>query len=318
MTKRAVCLLGLLSFGALGACAYPLQSPSPSITTQSCDTKLDGEAQVFTLALTTADGRDIPTTVYAPLTSGTYPLIAFSHGAFAAPDRYEAMLEPLAGAGFVIVAPMHVDSEEFARDSKASTIETWETRHEDMAQALNSSAKLEARLSQTGILINRERVVAMGHSYGALIAQMTGGARSAGPTDNWIAPYDEAVDAVVAWSPPPPFDGTNGKDVWQSMAVPSLSITGTTDVFAGFIETWQDHAIAFESAPAGTAYLWVGEEVDHYFGGVFGRQKPADVKSQRLFSRALSQVLGFIEREVDILDACAPGAMIEGESFVAN
>ena len=57
------------------------------------------------------DGRTVQHTLWQPERAGSYPLMVFSHGAFSAPQRYDALLSELAGMGFVVAAPLHIDSE---------------------------------------------------------------------------------------------------------------------------------------------------------------------------------------------------------------
>ncbi|MEM8724685.1 MAG: hypothetical protein AAGE86_04095, partial [Pseudomonadota bacterium] len=91
----------------------------------------------FEASVLSETGRQIPTMVLHPEEPGTYPLIVFSHGAFAAPDRYLKMLGPLSAAGNIVIAPMHVDSEEFERAQRPGAAETWQTRNEDVKLALS-------------------------------------------------------------------------------------------------------------------------------------------------------------------------------------
>ena len=285
---------------------------------QACKDRLAGEAQEFNLMAETADGRQVPITVFAPATGGMYPLAAFSHGAFAAPDRYRAMLEPLAAAGFVVAAPMHVDSEDFAHEVPPSQSETWLTRNADMALALAPPSSVIDELRNRDLSLDPERTAAFGHSYGALIAQLTAGAQATEPSGVSPDRRNSAVNVVVGWSPPGPVPGFIEAEGWNSLAVPSLTITGTTDVFASSTDGWQVHAASYENAPSGLGALWVGEGIDHYSGGMFGREKPTAAASQRLFKQALEVSLEFLESGVGADNPCLLGEAIEGETRTRN
>ena len=317
MVFRAAALIALTT--AIAACSAPGDVTSvPGQAAVGCSEKLAGAAQSFQLDVAAADARSIPMTVFHPASSGKYPVVAFSHGAFATPGRYIAMLGPLAAAGYVVIAPMHVDSEEFGRETPPSREETWSTRNEDYALSLSVPAEVAQGLAQNGISVDASKRIAMGHSYGALIAQLTGGAIAIDPDSSRISRLDPEVDVIVAWSPPGAVPTMMDAEGWNSVAVPSLTITGTGDILPGFVDDWRAHAASYENAPRGGRALWVGEGVDHYFGGVFGRVKAADENSQVMFERALSQSLAFIEGNLDLDRPCMAGAVIEGESYDAD
>jgi dienelactone hydrolase len=251
--------------------------------------------------LTAADGRSVPVTIIAPTKPGRYPLIAFSHGNFSAPSRYRAMLDPIAAAGYVIVAPMHVDSELMPRDKPPSQQHVWQTRNEDFELALAASPAN----------VDPKRRAAMGHSYGALNAQIAAGATPANaPAKPKIPPQ-----TLVAWSPPGPFAGMIEAKDWSTISTPSLTITGTTDILPGFIEKWEVHRIPHDNTPKGKRWLWVGTGINHYFGGMFGREKEASPDEKRLFSRAISTTIAFLDKSLKRRSACPVGNLSAGEAL---
>jgi dienelactone hydrolase len=250
-------------------------------------------------SLTAPGGRAVPFTIIGPVKPGRYPLIAFSHGNFAAPSRYRAMLDPIAAAGYVIAAPMHVDSELMPRDKPPSMQFVWQSRNEDMALAL----------AATPANADPRRRAAMGHSYGALNAQVAAGAVPANP------PGRPAVlpQTLVAWSPPGPFPGLIEASGWASISTPSLTITGTSDIMPGFIDNWEQHRAAYDNTPRGKRWLWVGTGINHYFGGMFGREKAASLEDKRLFDRAIAATIAFLDTSFKRRRGCRVGEAIPGE-----
>ncbi|MEQ8410829.1 MAG: hypothetical protein RIC51_10300 [Erythrobacter sp.] len=314
MTKRLIAALSPLML-AMGTPHLAAEESAPP----ACADLLAAEAQSFTLERRAEDGRMVPLTVFAPAEPGAYPLVGFSHGAFATPGRYEAMLEPLAAAGFVVIAPMHVDSEEYPRREgeaeRPSHPVTWAGRTADMELALDPDAALRAALSERGLTLDPGKIIALGHSYGALIAQLYGGARAIEPDGTSIERRMPELDAVVAFSPPGPMPGLMAKEGWASLSAPALTISGTADVLPGFIDDWRAHLASHEEAPEGARALWVGEGIDHYFGGSFGRPGEVGADEARLFARALERTLSFIQRHVHDAPACRVGDTLPGESY---
>lgn len=310
-----------LVFPALAAAACVLAAPSLAqpVEAPTCAERLSGSARSFAIETRGADDRLVPLTLHAPARPGTYPVIAFSHGAFAAPDRYAAMLEPLAAAGFIVIAPMHVDSEDYPRakgePERSPHPITWATRNADFALALDPPQGVRELLAANGLKPDPERRIALGHSYGGLIAQLPGGALAFEPDGTQVSRADPAVDAVVAFSPPGAMPGLIAEEGWASLTAPSLTITGTADILPGFIDDWQAHRASHDHAPPGARALWVGEGIDHYFGGVFGRIKPAGERERALFDRALATTLHFIESRSAVSPACRLGDSVPGETY---
>ena len=299
---------------ALAGCATTDQS-APLAAVATCAERLSGNSTEISFAATAENGRKVPLTIFAPEQAGAYPLIGFSHGAFASPTRYRAMLAPLAAAGYIVIAPMHIDSEEFGSPERPAPADTWRTRNLDMALALDPTAEITGALAQRGMKIDPERLASVGHSYGAIMAQLPGGAMATEPDGSQVNRANSAVDAVVGWSPPGEVPGMISAEGWGTLAKPTLTITGTADILPGFIDDWRAHKASYDYAPQGNRALWVGEGIDHYFGGMFGREKPATASSQALFRRALAVSLNFIDRHVNRADVCALGDAVVGESY---
>lgn len=251
-----------------------------------------------------AEGRPVEFVVTAPDRPGKFPLLAFSHGAFSRPELYEKLLHPIAAAGYVIIAPRHQDAGKSPMDKSVSQEHVWESRHREISLAINSFAKIETLLSDRTIVPDHHKVAAMGHSYGALIAQISAGA-TAGSHYRYRPHRDLSVKAVVAFSPPGAITGIIENEGWSTLAVPSLTITGDADVLPGFIDDWTVHKASFENAPEGGRWLWVGKKIDHYFGGSFGRIKPVDNHSAKLLKRAIATSVHFLDLNLRTNTPCA-------------
>lgn len=251
--------------------------------------------EVIKTNLMTLDGHRYSGEIFHPEKAGRYPLIIFSHGNFASPDRYHRLLKPIAAAGYIIVAPTHLDAEILALDPKPKPERVWLMRNMEIAHLSSVPMPLIDLLEQGGIAIDRDHMAVMGHSYGALVAQLAAGAIASDPDGTRPNRKLSGVDALVAFSPPGPLPKTIDAAGWSSIDVPSLTVTGTADILPGFIDDWRLHKAGHNATPEGARWLWVGKGVDHYFGGSFGREKPVTPKTQKLFDHAVGATIQFLD-----------------------
>ncbi len=236
------------------------------------------------------DGREVSISVWAPEQPGQYPKLIFSHGAFSAPDRYAALLEPMAAAGLIVMAPLHIDSEVHGHDKPPEHAVTWAARKADLIVLLNSQAT--PPVLEPGVQVAPLAPIAAGHSYGAFGAQVAAGAVAVGDS-----PYDSGdVAAVIALSPPGPLPGFIAPSAWDRMAGPQLVLTGTADVLPGFLDNWTLHTVSHRKALGSDQWLWVGAAVDHYFGNLIGRLDRDVAAQQTQFDDALHTITQFLVR----------------------
>lgn len=233
--------------------------------------------------------------LFMPAAPGNYPLLAFSTGAFAHPDRYKKLLHPLAAAGYVIAAPIHQDYDGNTAEPKPTRDEVWQTRNLDILRCLHAGQPITAALAELGIGLGDYNSGVIGHSYGGLISQLAAGALAADADGSKPDRRVPGVGALVALSPPGPVPGNIDADGWSSIALPSFTQTGTTDILPGFIDDWAMHKAAYEATAPGDRSLWVGEGIDHYFNGVYGRERAFDGRTQRQFDALLDATIAFLD-----------------------
>ncbi|WP_146198052.1 alpha/beta hydrolase [Caulobacter endophyticus] len=206
--------------------------------------------------------------------------IAFSHGAFSAPDKYSALLEGWAAAGLLAAAPLHVDSTDHPERSAYDQGAVWRTRLEDQAATLDWLA------GQGALCRDDWGLAAAGHSFGALLALAAGGAGVLAPPG---APtLDARVKAVIALSPPPATPPLIGPEGFASTAAPLLVQTGDADVLPGFVDDWRMRLIAYEAPAPGGRHALVLPGVDHYFGGLICRPELPGPAQAEGFAQALA------------------------------
>ncbi len=214
--------------------------------------------KVLRRTLTAAGARTVDIWIW-PARGRRLGRIHFSHGNFSSPIKYQRLCESWARSGWEVLAPLHVDSTDHPEKALYSPLQSWAMRMEDMA--------LLSREAGAGAY------VAAGHSYGALIALVLGGAKPLIPAPDVSGFGDRRVGSVLALSPPGALPGLIDNAGFSGLGVPALIVTGDKDIFPGQpAEAWRLHLTAFEVArPDGDRFALILEGVDHYFGGIFGR-----------------------------------------------
>ena len=250
MIDRRGLLLGSMGLIVTG-CAAPLAGPVARVASVAV------VARQFILS--GPDARAISNHEWAP---DTPPLgtIAFSHGAASDPAKYAPMMQAWAKAGWRILAPLHVDSLLHPDTAAFKGMASWRARLEDMA-ALSAH-------------IGDAPYVAVGHSYGGLVALTLGGASPVPPDGMALPLSDSKVIAALAFSPPAPIPVLVTREGYGTLTVPALIQTGTKDIVPGITDTdgWQGHLAPYEAAASGgDRYALVLDGVDHYFGGAICR-----------------------------------------------
>jgi len=109
-------------------------------------------------------GEDLQVRVSAPTTGRDLPIVVFSHGFGFSMDGYGPLVDFWAARGFVVVSPTHLDSVSLGlTPDDPRTPRIWRFRIEDLARVLDE--------------LDRDRIAAAGHSYGATTASALLGER---------------------------------------------------------------------------------------------------------------------------------------------
>ncbi len=230
-------------------------------------------------------GRTVTLSIWAP--AEPQGVVIFSHGGGGSPGAYEALIEGWKSAGFMVVAPLHTDSRQHPGSDK-SLQAAFATRIADVAAAQGWAAKAAPGLPHGYA----------GHSYGALMAMIRGGAM-----DAMVRARDPQARAVLAFSSPGTIPGLIGPDSFRSLAAPMLLVTGDKDLVPGFVNDPAQHLAAYDGSPAGDKYAWIGKGVDHGFAGK-DAQDPAFAEAAALSTAFLkAYVLGDAEAQAVLKSA---------------
>lgn len=127
-------------------------------------------------------GESLHVRVSAPAGGRRLPVIVFSHGFGWSMDGYAPLADFWAAHGFVVVQPTHLDSRTLNLPPEdPRTPHIWRFRVEDMTRILDQLDVVEASIPGLAGRLDRSRIAAAGHSWGAQTASMLLGARVLDP-----------------------------------------------------------------------------------------------------------------------------------------
>ena len=203
-----------------------------------------------------ARGRAVPVRLYWPteVAPGTpVPLVVFSHGIGGSRLGYSYLGRYFAEHGIASLHLQHVGSD----------INLWFGSPWDLVSRLQSAAQESEAVARVGDLryaldqvlageygtrIDRSRIVAAGHSYGANTALLAAGARV--PRAGQIVDLrDTRIRAAILMSAPPFYGEGDEERILRHVQVPTLHITATEDVIRipGYYSPSSDRIAVFEA-----------------------------------------------------------------------
>lgn len=247
------------------------------------------------LELRTDGAPPLKIRVVAPARAGRVPVILFSHGNMLGRFDYDPLVRPLAEAGFAVVLPAHGDAADSLAEVRANPPGVWRSRIADLTLILDRLPAVDRLLRGDGTRIDRRRVGAAGHSFGAhSTAALAGQAVRDPDSGHWAHLGDRSVRAALLIAPPGHFSGlaterrarlpyldTDG----ASLRGPLLVIAGERDVSRPTTELgprWRMDTYFRAGTPDKCLLRIAG--ADHYFGGLARRLDTAedDDASQRV------------------------------------
>ena len=181
--------------------------------------------------------RAVPARLYLPTSqvSGAHslPLVIFSHGIGGSRDGYKYLGRYFAANGYASLHLQHIGSDRglwFGNpfsllgrlNSAAAETEAIDRVH-DLRFALDRILD-----SELGATIDRRRIIAAGHSYGANTTMLAAGAVVEQNGQN-ISLRDERITAAILLSAPPFYGSSDPARILAGIAIPTLHITATGD-----------------------------------------------------------------------------------------
>jgi predicted dienelactone hydrolase len=252
--------------------------------------------------LDVARQRAVPVRLYWPEGSKPVPLVVFSHGIGGSRRGYGYLGEYFAANGIASLHLQHVGSDRSlwtgSMISLLGRLRVAAQEREALERVRDLSFALDAVLAheEYGKRIDRRRIAAAGHSYGANTAMLAAGA-SVLRDGRRLELRDPRVTAALLLSAPPFYGEEDLKAILQSITLPTLHVTATEDVIRipGYYSPASDRIAVFEAVGSPLKALAVFQGGSHSIftsrGGTGGAALNPQVK---LATRELA--LAFLQR----------------------
>lgn len=214
--------------------------------------------------------RAVPVRLYWPEGAGPVPLVVVSHGIGGSRQGYSYLGEHFAANGMASLHLQHVGSDRslWAGNpvSLVGRLQDAVQEREALERVKDLSFALDRLLADErfGAHIDRARIAAAGHSYGANTVMLASGARvqRAGRP---LELRDARVRAAVLLSAPPFYGEADPKAILQSITLPTLHVTATEDIIRipGYYSPASDRIAVFDAVGSPLKALAVFEGGSH-------------------------------------------------------
>jgi hypothetical protein len=214
-----------------------------------------------------------------PEGEGAFPLVIVSHGTFSSKDMYGPVIDHWASHGYIVLLPNHVDSN-FGRMPKnnGDMSDMIMSRAADLTHILNSLDDIEAQVDGIAGKIDRDHMLASGHSVGSYVAMLNNGLKIRNPENGRIMAHEEDRFTGVVMMSDPGKMALMPDGVWIHINKPTFLTTGTEDFGTmgdgNAPAPYQNEILTTgEGAEENSKFLVVLDKGDHYFGGLIHRAK---------------------------------------------
>jgi hypothetical protein len=187
-----------------------------------------------------ARSRPVPARLYWPtatVSDMSVPLVVFSHGIGGSRQGYSYLGKHWSARGVASLHVQHIGSDAALWRGNpfgvVGRLQAAAQEQEAIARAADVRFALDRILSDEaghrGAALNRQRLVAAGHSYGANTTLLTVGAQVV-RNGRTIDCLDSRFSAAVVISAPPFYGETDLPAVLRNVSVPTMHVTATDDV----------------------------------------------------------------------------------------
>ena len=253
------------------------ESPDPGYTGASA-----GPYQVEELTVNIPAERwqkEMTLRIYSPVEPGPYPVIVFCAGSSGDNDTFRLTSNYLASHGYVVV------HNSYTRQRGLGNEQLTRNRVLDVELVLDA---LDGSLLPLEGKIDKSKIGAMGHSSGAYITQLIGGA-----VVSWDGKQesfrDPRIDAILMYSGQGSGQQGLTRASWQQLTTPMMAMTGSSDRGAfSQAPSWRREPFELSRGP-GKYLLWYDRGHHGSFSGKFARNRA----TRAIFEHAQETTLAF-------------------------
>ena len=214
--------------------------------------------------------RPVPVRLYWPEADRPVPLVVFSHGIGGSRRGYSYLGEYFASQGVASLHLQHVGSDRslWAGNPFAlvGRLQAAAQEREALERVRDLSYALDQLLThrEFGARIDRGRIAAAGHSYGANTVMLATGARVE-RDGRAIDLRDPRIRAAVLLSAPPFYGERDAARILRPLTLPTLHVTATEDTITipGYYSPVGDRLAVFEAVGSPVKALAVFEGGSH-------------------------------------------------------
>ena len=214
--------------------------------------------------------RPVPVRLYWPAADGPVPLVVFSHGIGGSRRGYSYLGEYFASQGVASLHLQHVGSDRSLWLGNPFALVGRLQAAAQEREALDRVRDLSYALDQLllhrdfGPRIDRSRIAAAGHSYGANTVMLATGARVE-RDGRTIDLRDPRIRAAVLLSAPPFYGERDAARILRPLTLPTLHVTATEDTITipGYYSPVGDRLAVFEAVGSPVKALAVFEGGSH-------------------------------------------------------
>jgi len=215
--------------------------------------------------------RPVPVRLYWPEAGDKpVPLVVFSHGIGGSRRGYSYLGEHFASQGIASLHLQHVGSDRSLWRgnpfSLVGRLQNAAQAREALERVSDLSFALDQMLAHVefGARVDRSRIAAAGHSYGANTAMLAAGALVE-RDGRKVSLRDARIKAAVLLSAPPFYGAPDPGAILRAVTLPTLHVTATEDVIhiPGFYSPARDRVAVYESIGSPFKALAVFEGGSH-------------------------------------------------------
>lgn len=230
-----------------------------------------------------AQEREVTLQVAWPNSSGPFPVVVFSSGAFCYPQQYVNITDFWVSHGYVVILPNHLDSPNRGKIKPDEIGKMLSARVRDMSFVLDSLDEIETQVPELAARVDASKVAVAGHSFGGMIAMVKSGLHMQSDAGEDLRDYaDPRFSAAVVMSgvglvpamTNVPQVAYMTEDAFAGLTGPLIASGGTLDegnVGTGVVYPWEWRMSPYTLAPDGQKYSLVLQDADHYLGGLICR-----------------------------------------------